>query len=352
MTMHIAFRVEGNSTIGLGHLMRCLALAQHGVRRNFKVSFLMTAQSRKQAKQREDWVGDIYILDENENQTETIRRFCREMHVDFIVIDGYQFSSATRASLASCLKSENVIIVAIDDNNDLGALYADCIINSNSHAQSLDYVLSEPTAHCLLGEKFRILRREFFLTQQQRENALILDKRQTLTIVLGGADTTNLSYRLADAINAVSGNIPITIITGSAFKDIHLLNQLASNDPNVTHLHNVQNVADVFLASRLVVSAGGSTQYELQALCTPALLLIVADNQQQASEQSQREGKAWAYNMQKDTDINDIVSQVLTLWDDSSQLSNMMRASGIQGTPSGADNIYNALIHLKEVSGK
>ena len=161
-----------------------------------------------------------------------------------------------------------------------------------SAIKSLNYHQTESNAYCCLGDSFRILRGEFHLTPKQQIEAKRLENRSALTIILGGADTTNWSLELAAKFSNALPSIPINVITGGAFPHATQLSKFADETINVTHWHNAQHVSDIFLASRLVISAGGSTQYELQALYTPTMLLIVADNQFQACMQSYNTGKA------------------------------------------------------------
>jgi UDP-2,4-diacetamido-2,4,6-trideoxy-beta-L-altropyranose hydrolase len=347
--MHIAFRVDGNEVIGLGHLMRCLALAQHGQNRFDKISFLVTKATHRQALKREDWVGEIILVEDSLHDVNHISDFCSNNKVDFLVLDGYHFTSEYRKALSLALRE--TFIVAIDDNNDMGALYAHCIVNPNGHALSLNYEDTQPHSNCCLGTHFRILRKEFVLNEAQRRKAFLLDTRDQLTIILGGADTQNLSLLLADALAKALPNIPINVITGSAYSHSKALDEFTSNSPFVHHLHNVQNVSTVFLRSRLVISAGGSTQYELQALCTPALLLVVANNQYQATKRSSEEGRAHYFNMLDQFDLTCLLSKIIDLWNSSEALANMQRANRTQANTIGADNIFNALLKLKDESG-
>lgn len=347
--MHIAFRVDGNEVIGLGHLMRCLALAQHGQSTFDKISFLVTKATQQQALKRKDWVGEIILVEDFQQNANQVSNFCEDNNVDFLILDGYQFTFEYRKALFRSLRE--TLIVAIDDNNDVGPLFTHCIVNPNGHAASLNYEETEPGAIYCLGSNFRILRKEFVLSDAQSKKAMSLDGRDELTIILGGADTQNLSLVIANALAQALPSISINVITGSAYTHSKALDEFSSQSPFIHHLHNVQNVAEVFLRSRLVISAGGSTQYELQALCTPALLLIVAENQYQASKQSSEEGRACYYNILKQFDLTSLVSKVTNLWNSPETLVNMQRVNHTQAKSNGADNIFNALMKLKDEPG-
>ncbi|CAD5285934.1 conserved hypothetical protein [Alteromonas sp. 38] len=344
--MHIAFRVEGNSQIGLGHLMRCLALSQFAHAQKIRVSFLMSDISSSLAQSRSDWVGDIFPIQSNSKELDTIATFCRDEHVDCLLIDGYQFDTSYRYQLSQFLKSENKIFAIIDDNNDSGMLYADCIINQNSHAEQLEYSVTEPQAYCCLGENYRILRSEFLLQPYQLNLASSLSNREALTIILGGADTANISLQLAVKFSETLDNAPINIITGSAFQYVKDVDQFSVNNPRIRHWHNAQLVSNLFLNSRMVISAAGSTQYELQATYTPALLLVVAQNQQQASLQSQRQGRAQIFDVREEFDIDEFVRQACKVWHNDEKLMDMIKANMSQATINGADNIISTLTKL------
>ena len=347
----LLFRVDASAQMGMGHLMRCLALAQamRLAYPDLAMYFAMRAGSVPYAQSREDWLGELIILPEPlvlVDEPLWLAQICAQHSIGMIILDGYQFDQAYRQQLhpLPCMK------VLFDDNNNSGFLFADAVINGASNAAQLGYQTSAPGAVLCVGEAYRILRQEFAADSARLPWA----QRQALTIVMGGSDPLNLSLKIIQALEQAAFTDQIILVTGAAYQHLASLQQfIQHSELRVNHRHNCQHVAEVFSQSRLVVSAAGGSQFELAACFCPTLLLVVADNQRNATAQAITQGWCQSLDMLQGTDADLIVDKLITLWASQDALEHMHEAAKQHGDWLGAARVVRQLaLRYQEYCGE
>lgn len=321
--------------------MRCLALAQALEKSAIHVWFAVSKRTFSLCENRHDWVGerliipnDIEVMDEALWLEEVVL----EHKIDALVLDGYQFSQGYRQKLISlpCAK------ILFDDNNNSGSLHTDMVINGAENAAMLGYQQSAPSAVYCLGSLYRILRQEFISASQNKWQS-----RHLLTICLGGSDPKNLTIALLEGLQHHNVKAPICVITGGAYQQLPKLNIfIAASQLHLEHIHDCQNMADIFSQSRLVVSAAGGTQFELLACQTPSLLLVVADNQLNATQQASQQGWCAMLDTRDEVDFNLLSQRINELWNDQKKLKLMSDIAQNYKDVEGANRVVEAIIKL------
>ncbi|MBO1255242.1 UDP-2,4-diacetamido-2,4,6-trideoxy-beta-L-altropyranose hydrolase [Alteromonas sp. 5E99-2] len=282
--MHVAFFTEGSSRSGMGHLLRCLALAQALQSKKHKITFVLDLPSIELVNIRSDWIGNIVEVAETFSAS-SLTGFSHEV-VDWVVIDSYNVPP----DFFKLCKNACERVALFDDLVYTDFEHVDLVINSAmNHNQ---YQNKQLNTRFALGHNYRILRREF--TEIQPKS---IDERNTIVLCLGGADTQNLTGYFLELLVSLPLNYAICVVTGPAYKYVDDLNTLINRmnkvlKISISHKHNVQNMAEVWGQALFAVSAGGSSQFELLACHTPSLLIVVASNQRHASKLSNEQG--WA----------------------------------------------------------
>jgi UDP-2,4-diacetamido-2,4,6-trideoxy-beta-L-altropyranose hydrolase len=342
--MRMVFRVEGEPNIGLGHLMRCMALAQSLVKQGHVVFFFMSEGSQHFCCNRADWSGTIFRIADMDKMAEPewLAKQCVDLRADWLLLDGYQFDKDYRHKL----QSTEFKLAVFDDINNSGALYADLVINGAPNAALHSYQLTAPDALLAIGQSYQVLRQEFL----QLTNRNWAD-RKSLTLMFGGSDPKKLTIKVLQSLQKINASMPITIITGAAYAGLNgLADLIKTSGLDITHLHDCQNMAAVLINSRLALSAAGGSQFELLACATPSILVVVADNQQSASQDAVSQG--WCQVVNGDVlSADELAMQCLSLWQQPEVLRAMHQKALLYPAVDGAKNIVELMSEQKLTSG-
>jgi UDP-2,4-diacetamido-2,4,6-trideoxy-beta-L-altropyranose hydrolase len=382
--MHIYFRVEGNQQVGLGHLMRCFALAQAATNNQIEVSFICTQTTADFMKSRHHWMGNVCVIpsqgsSEVQDIIESInasqeksgagnsQSAAKNPTALALVLDGYQYNAEFQQSLKNALATQvqqDMPLVYFDDTNSTQVFpehVADMIINGADSAHNLGYESNASKSKLCLGNHFLSLRSEFMNLP-----VVPLEQRHSILICFGGADTANHTLGLLAAFCHENSNIPLCIVTGVAYQEHEALKEMlanqylsiASNEKNeginvpmpVQYIHDAQDMAELMLFSRLAISAAGGTQFELLHSYTPSLLVVVADNQIPATEKAETQG--WASAVDASSSYSALAKAAIKRFNDIQTLQAQQNAAEnlIQGlyrdTNFGTENILDSITSL------
>ncbi|MFT5676583.1 MAG: UDP-2,4-diacetamido-2,4,6-trideoxy-beta-L-altropyranose hydrolase [Paraglaciecola sp.] len=333
--------MDASPALGIGHLMRCLALAQMLEKSAIHTFFAVSESTLILCENRYDWVGTLLVMPQDIQVSEEVLWLdgvVTKHQIDALVLDGYQFNRTYRRTLLHlpCAK------IIFDDNNDSGSLHCDLVINGAENAALLGYQQTAPKATYCIGNHYRILRQEFIDAGHTDWG-----NRHFLTICMGGSDPTKLTLPLLETIHKQDFKARICVITGGAYQELGKLKAfIAASHMNLEHIHDCQNMADIFSQSRLVVSAAGGTQFELLACQTPSLLLVVADNQLNATEQASKQGWCAMVDAREGLDFNLLSRQISELWNDEVTLKTMSVVAKKHKNVEGAQRVVEAIIEL------
>ena len=345
--MQVAFRVEGEPNIGLGHVMRCMALAQSLVSCGHNVLFFMSQRSQHFCGNRTDWQGEILAIPEaiadidKTAELDWLITQCTDLRVDWLVLDGYQFDQA----YCYAVQSNAFKFAVFDDMNNSGTLYADMVINGALNASLHSYQLTAPKALLAVGQGYQVLRQEFLQPMNKKWS-----DRKSLTLMFGGSDPKGLTIMAIQSLYKVNASMPITIITGAAFVGLNdLADLIKTSGLDITHLHDCQNMAAVLVKTKLALSAAGGSQFELLACATPSILVVVAENQKNASQDAASQG--WCQVVNNDElSADEWVEQCLSLWQQPELLNSMHQKALLYPAVDGAKNIVELMSEYKKIS--
>lgn len=206
----IFFRVDGNQNIGLGHVSRCLALAEL-LHDDFEIVFAIYEPDAHILNDIKQVSNKVIIL----SLPTDVFGFNNELNsyltgTEIVVLDGYSFT----AEYEYTVKNHSAAVITIDDIPSRHFV-ADGIINFCGSVQSADYS-KEFYSQLYLGLDYLFLRNPFLRSlpiSKSINNALLLN--------MGGADPENLTYKILQQMieSGFSGEIEVIIGQSYPFKE-------------------------------------------------------------------------------------------------------------------------------------
>lgn len=272
--MKIYFRADGNTQIGLGHVIRSLALAEM-LKQEFECIFIIQKPSDALQQQILKSCHDIIALSETKGYLSEVQHITKLIpEPSIVVLDGYFFKTAYQQGI----KSAGHQLVFIDDLM-AWKIPADVIVNHSGIAKKEDYQALPLTQFCL-GLKYALLRSPFL---QATEQTRLFSKFNTAFICLGGADLNNDTIRILKKIERELTNIKTCIvITGSAYPHLQALKKhIEIAKIHIQHRSNLtaQEMVEAMQASQIGICSASGISYEYMSVKGGLFILKTADNQ-------------------------------------------------------------------------
>ncbi|WP_440903922.1 UDP-2,4-diacetamido-2,4,6-trideoxy-beta-L-altropyranose hydrolase [Catenovulum sp. SX2] len=291
----IVFVVDINPKIGAGHFMRCLALAQAAKNQQIDCVFICAESNIQYAEKilQADFLLAGYPSQKTELQPqqgldELLAKYLDESSHKVVFLDGYHYAADFKQQLQQSCQQLAATLVQIDDNADCPPYLADYIVNPSVNLQTVpDYSNWLAMDKVIAGDEFRLLRQEF------SEQALVaVDGRQGIVITLGGTDPLELTWPVIQACEkSLEQSQQISVVIGQNYPHAEQLKAQINQLPaHINYVYAPENMAALLASAKFVISAAGSAQFELFAMQTPAILLVVADNQVRNTEVAKKQG--------------------------------------------------------------
>ena len=347
----ILIRADASPTIGTGHVMRCLAVAE-ALRDQGHEALFAAVESTPAIDRRLSADGFRHVsiagpVGQAADLAAT-RSLLRREHGTAVMLDGYRFGEAYRVGL----QAAGARVLAWDDLGDGTPLHADLVVNAAPQAAALLYDAMAPGAVLLLGPGYAPLRREVRLAAQEPRRSIV--DRPVLLVTFGGSDPLGLTGPVLQALaKGRPAGCRIVAVVGGSNPRAEEVAALAAEGVFVEI--DCPRMGALMADSGLAVSAGGGTMGELAALAVPTLLVVTADNQAMASGDAAELG--WcttvdARGCDPDKAAAVIAGRALALWADSGQRQRMQdAATALPLDGDGAVRIASALTSPAPKSG-
>jgi len=273
----LLIRADANSEIGVGHVMRCLGLAQNWQKREGQVLFILN-ESNPAIQQRlaQENIKTLVLNLPSGSPEDAVQtaRLIQQYQAKAILVDGYQF----KEKWFQIIKKTSAKIALWTDFPQDNFLPVDLILNQNPHAQAAEYKKLSPQARILNGLNYLVLREEFLNNHRARKKREQGVKK--ILITMGGGDYSNDTLKILNALACLKlTDLEISVIVGYNNKNKEEIIQEAKHHPSIQVISPQQDFASFTFDYDLAITGAGATLWELAYLGLPSLGLVVAENQ-------------------------------------------------------------------------
>jgi len=285
--LRILFRVDANGVLGLGHLMRCLVLAETFRSRGHSCAFLtlnsdvdlLSILKRKGFKQQDlisqSSFGNKICLEKN-GEFEELNYSCVKYGLEYsphiLVVDHYWIDHEWESNF----KNRGIKILVLDD---LAASRHNCdflVHQTNIKSKRAYLSLTPPEARILAGFEYMILRAELRVQRTSIQN-LPLNAKNIL-VAFGFTDPNNLTSRIGRLLSSMEFDTEkrITILAGKS-SILRMVEQNLSSQPKneviLLSMNSSLDIIKLLKQTDYAVTAGGLLSIELAYLGIPCTVI-------------------------------------------------------------------------------
>lgn len=283
------FRVDSSFQIGSGHLMRCLTLAERwqetseiffisrdlpgnmtGLIEERGYNLLLLPAMEKDAS----LTGyEAWLTVKKSTDMEQCGRLLAGLRSELLVVDHYALDEEWERAVRPLVKEIMVIDDLADRKHD-----CDILLDQNYSPDFLTRYNGLVPSGCrlLLGPRHVILRREFYEQKPRKRDGTV----KNILVFFGGSDLTDETMKALRAIEKLKrDDITVNVVVGSSNKNKEAVRLFCAARKQMNYFCQVSNMAELMQRADLALGAGGTTTWERCYLGLPAIVIGIADNQ-------------------------------------------------------------------------
>jgi CMP-N-acetylneuraminic acid synthetase/spore coat polysaccharide biosynthesis predicted glycosyltransferase SpsG len=257
----VLFRVDGSTSVGMGHVFRSLAIAEalRGLSRA-DIAFLMSADHPEGLVTVSRAGYAVRVVGDRKEETylEHIRDFAPA-----ILINDLPTLERPYLTALSHLGATTVNLVDTIDDLETTEHYAQVIVSVMNQERETPEGFYGGPAYAILREHFRGREKE------------VREVPRLVLLSFGGSDPQGLTLKAARALQGLGAGVEVVAVAGPAFSFRREFEALSAALPRRVPLINEAggHIAELMLEADVMVGSGGMSVYEIAALGTPGIIL-------------------------------------------------------------------------------
>jgi len=297
--MNIVFRVDASRSMGSGHLMRCLTLAEalrtkgeHQIHficrshpgdlrellndRHIQYSMLPEVKTQIDSPDTENshahWLG----TSQAEDARQTINAL-GSLVPDWLIVDHYGLDAEWEVPLRSKAKRIMVIDDLADRRHDCDLLLDQTFL---PHTETRYALLAPPDCRLLLGPSWALVRPEFAALRGHSMLRRTLPRLSKILVCMGGSDPSNETMKVVEGLIQSNKRLAVDVIVGGAYTETAALQKILCSMP-ASRLHiQTDHMAQIMAEADFAITSGGTITWEKCVLGLPGMTVILDANQE------------------------------------------------------------------------
>jgi UDP-2,4-diacetamido-2,4,6-trideoxy-beta-L-altropyranose hydrolase len=329
--MHLVVRADGSRQIGIGHVMRMLALADEVQRHGGHVT-LASVRPDEALLAYARTLGVAVVPGEHDAGTvgdaSWLAALSRARAAEWVVVDGYRFDHHYQQALLDA----GLRVVFVDDHGECERYDADIVLNQNPYAAEAMYTRRGAGTRLLLGPAYAMLRREFAVAAGVPPG--VPGRATRVLVTLGGADPEGAAAKVVAALARVPGDdLRVKVVS---HMDVE-------GDARTARLPATADMVPLMKWADVAITGAGSTVYELCCLGVPTFVVAITRPQIESARALEREGLAVDLGSHASMDAPSAARTIDALCRDATRRADLSRRGRERIDGLGAARVVQAL---------
>lgn len=274
-------RVDSNYHVGMGHIMRCVALAHELKRKGLSPLFLVRDYNAAKAILDGNFMRYICIprkltLD---NEINYVKVLIKKHRARTLIID----RKSNNDIYGDKFKSEKIFLVRIVDSQRVKNSRTDLTVAAESY-------YTDKQDRVMRGMSYVITGKDSFKYNKLSKK---IKSVKNIALSFGGGDNSGVFFNVISALEKFSGKVKINLALGATFSRYSLLGEsIEKTKLKIDIFKNVRSMAKFLHNSDIAFISGGATKYEAACVGTPSFIIAQGNTQLKYSERFARQTKA------------------------------------------------------------
>ena len=251
MNKNVLIRCDASKKIGLGHITRCLVLANQFRNNEYKVFFAIKNHEIAIEKIKEQKFDMLIADDDNFDYFKWIEEILEEKEINIFIGD---IRDNFPCELIVYMKNKNILTIAIDE--------------PSAYAKECDLCFYPP--HAIIdktrykgivyqGIEYVLLRPEFYLKYKKKKNEI-----PRVLVMMGGTDSYNLTFDVLEILEKKESNFSISVVLdrkNENYSDVESLIKISNKNINI--FSNIKDMSFFLNDVDFAIITFGMSAYEL-----------------------------------------------------------------------------------------
>ncbi len=271
----IIFQINCSENYGLGHLFRCIKIANE-LRKKNKIYFLIDTKKKEILNYLPKKTKKFFFRSKNFlDQKKKIKNILEKLNKPILIIDSYE----TTYNFEKYIYNYTNKLIVIDDT--IKKHYCDVYINQNY----LDFKKLNYFKNRLVGTNFSIIKKNKYALKKPN-----IKSKNRVLVFMGGSDTKNYTFKIFKVVNSKDfQKFKFTFIIGTNNQYYNYLMNFKKIS-NIKFLNIMKNFPKLLYEHQFILCSGGSTIWEALYLNKKPLVINTSVKQFENSKNLSKDG--------------------------------------------------------------